>query len=61
MTPRYGLMFEIWSGLNETQRQQLFSMAARRSELSQEVKEIFDRVLRMSDRWDLDAVVAHLP
>ena len=49
MTPRYDLMYEIWSGLNETQRQELFSMAARRSELSQEVKEIFDGVLRMSD------------
>ena len=61
MTPRHDLMNEIWIGLNEAQRQEFGSIMTRYLELSQEVKEIFDGVLRMSDRWDLDAVAAHLP
>ena len=58
MTPRHDLMHEIWNGLNEFQRLEFSSIIARFSELSPEVKEIFDGVLRMTERWDLDAVAA---
>ena len=58
MTPRHDLLHEIWNGLNEFQRQEFFSIMTRFSELSREVKEIFDGVLRMTERWDLDAVAA---
>ena len=61
MTPRQDLMNEIWIGLNESQRLEFLSIIARHSELSPEAKEIFGGVLRMDERWDLDAVAAHLP
>ena len=54
-------MNEIWIGLNESQRLEFLSILTRFLALSREVKEIFGGVLRMDERWDLDAVAAHLP
>ncbi len=61
MTPRHDRMTMIWNGLNETQQLEFFSIITRLVESSPEVKEIFDGVLRMEDRWDLNTVAAHLP